>query len=189
MSDLKKRRVIIFDIDGVLADASHRIHYIDGNASQKDWSAFYEACDDDEPIKANVAMLTMLLRVSQIEREPPDYCEPCTQCDGKSTRTCKEERELDEAEDSIVVLMTGRPETLRKKTQLWLLNKCNLIPVIPILMRKEGDYRPDYVVKKELAEKHIGLNNILCVYEDRDQVVKMWRENGIQCYQTCEGTY
>lgn len=38
---------ICFDLDGTLADITHRLHYIkDG---RKDWPAFYRACVDDKP--------------------------------------------------------------------------------------------------------------------------------------------
>ena len=49
----------VFDIDGTLADASHRVHYI--NNSPKNWPAFYEACRGDaviEPI-AKIARLML----------------------------------------------------------------------------------------------------------------------------------
>lgn len=35
----------MFDLDGTLADASHRLHFIQGD--KKDWTAFYDACDQD----------------------------------------------------------------------------------------------------------------------------------------------
>lgn len=40
--------VYVFDIDGTLADITHRLHYIQGES--KDWSAFFAACVDDKPI-------------------------------------------------------------------------------------------------------------------------------------------
>lgn len=38
----------IFDIDGTLADCSHRLSYI--QKSPKDWRGFFAACSDDAPI-------------------------------------------------------------------------------------------------------------------------------------------
>lgn len=40
-------RNIIFDIDGTLSDPSHRLHYLEN----KDWDSFYNACDNDPPVK------------------------------------------------------------------------------------------------------------------------------------------
>lgn len=48
----------IFDLDGTLADTAHRIHHISG--PNKDWDAFYEACDQDEPIPQTIAIAQCL---------------------------------------------------------------------------------------------------------------------------------
>ena len=40
--------IFIFDIDGTVADASHRLHFIQQNP--KDWKSFYLACAEDKPI-------------------------------------------------------------------------------------------------------------------------------------------
>lgn len=42
------RPCYLFDIDGTLADCSHRLHHIQGAA--KDWRAFFAACLLDLPI-------------------------------------------------------------------------------------------------------------------------------------------
>lgn len=38
----------IFDIDGTVADCSHRLHHI--QKTPKDWPAFFAACANDKPI-------------------------------------------------------------------------------------------------------------------------------------------
>ena len=43
------RRCYIFDIDGTLADLSHRLHHIKGET--KDWRAFFRAVGQDTPIE------------------------------------------------------------------------------------------------------------------------------------------
>jgi phosphoglycolate phosphatase-like HAD superfamily hydrolase len=47
-----KKEIVIFDIDGTLADHSHRLHYIENK--KKDWDNFYEACDKDTPIQPTI---------------------------------------------------------------------------------------------------------------------------------------
>jgi len=42
-------KTYIFDIDGTLADISHRLHFIEGD--NKDWDGFFAACSDDKPIQ------------------------------------------------------------------------------------------------------------------------------------------
>ena len=41
--------IYVFDIDGTLADCTHRLHFIEGK--KKDYEAFYKACVDDKPIQ------------------------------------------------------------------------------------------------------------------------------------------
>ena len=51
-------------------------------------------------------------------------------------------------------------------------------------MRSRGDKRPDQVIKKEIYDKYIKDKfNVLCVFEDRDKVVEMWRDEGLLCNQ------
>jgi hypothetical protein len=59
-----------------------------------------------------------------------------------------------------------------------------------LYLRKDGDFRPDDVVKKEIFNKikEDGFTPQLA-FDDRDQVVKMWREMGIPCYQVREGKF
>lgn len=39
----------VFDLDGTLADCSHRLHFI--QQTPPDWHAFFSSCVDDPPIK------------------------------------------------------------------------------------------------------------------------------------------
>jgi phosphoglycolate phosphatase-like HAD superfamily hydrolase len=40
-------KIVICDIDGTIADLTHRLHYIQGET--KDWDSFFAACGDDTP--------------------------------------------------------------------------------------------------------------------------------------------
>ena len=50
----------IFDIDGTVADLTHRLHYILREDSAKDWDTFYTQCIDDRPIPDVVQILRRL---------------------------------------------------------------------------------------------------------------------------------
>ena len=39
---------VVFDLDGTLADDSHRHHFIE--RYPKDWTAYFDACDRDAPV-------------------------------------------------------------------------------------------------------------------------------------------
>ncbi|MDA8309071.1 MAG: hypothetical protein M0Z46_00340 [Actinomycetota bacterium] len=49
---------VIFDIDGVLSNATSRQHFLE--RGRRDWTAFFEACGDD-PLIGEVAQLLELL--------------------------------------------------------------------------------------------------------------------------------
>lgn len=48
----------IFDIDGTLADCSHRLHFI--QQEKPDWDAFYKDCVNDKPILPVVELAQVL---------------------------------------------------------------------------------------------------------------------------------
>ena len=51
-------------------------------------------------------------------------------------------------------------------------------------MRKEGDYRPDTTIKYEMMyELKITPDDVLCILDDRQSVVDMWRQEGFRCLQ------
>src|SRR5258707_939146 len=51
-------RAVIFDIDGVLSNASPRQHFI--TQGNNDWKAFFEACGADDVITESVRVLQLL---------------------------------------------------------------------------------------------------------------------------------
>lgn len=49
--------VVVFDIDGTLANSEHRLHHITSDAYHQNWEAFYEAMGDDQPIMPMINLL------------------------------------------------------------------------------------------------------------------------------------
>ena len=87
-----------------------------------------------------------------------------------------------------VFFMSGRSDKYREQTERWLVN--NAIMLGPVYMRKEGDVRKDYIVKKELFDEHIRSKyNVSFVMDDRNSVVQMWREIGLVCFQVAPGNF
>ncbi len=59
-TDQKRHRgpAVVFDLDGVLSDAAGRQHFIErGN---RDWTAFFSACGDDDVIEEIARLLELL---------------------------------------------------------------------------------------------------------------------------------
>lgn len=87
-----------------------------------------------------------------------------------------------------LVLLTGRNERFRKVTEQWLF--WNEIPFGRLLMRADGDSRADNIIKEEILAslRAEGLEIELAI-DDRQQVVDMWRDNGITCLQCDVGDF
>ena len=57
-------------------------------------------------------------------------------------------------------------------------------------LRNDGDFRPDDIVKAELLDWIMADGYMPTVaFDDRNQVVKKWRELGIHCYQVRTGDF
>ena len=183
---------IICDIDGTIADVRHRLQFIknsDGTKKKKpDWDSFNEACWLDNPYPDVIALVERVLGWWESAHNPV------------GTRT----------EPLNLYFFSGRNDVARDDTIMWLqehMHKCgvnawsysrevrndpNYDPKFPVssewhdhlLMRSEGDRRPDKIIKLEMA-KRAGLtpDNVLCIFDDRQTVVDMWRANGFRVMQ------
>ena len=161
------KNAYIFDIDSTLSDNSQRVHYIlppEGaihfNIDELDWQP------DWESFYADCKNDKPIRDVARLARDLISA--------GKA-----------------ILFVTGRPEKCRKDTTLWLQRYITAsdFPIL-LYMRKNGDYRQDAVVKKEIYETILKDSWwIEGVFEDRTQCVNMWRKLGLTCYQVAEGDY
>lgn len=87
-----------------------------------------------------------------------------------------------------VIFVSAREDWCFNDTYRWLTLYCP--PFIKLHMRKSGDTRRDAEVKKEIYEQLIKPEyNIVCVLDDRNQVVDMWRELGLTTLQVNYGDF
>lgn len=76
--------------------------------------------------------------------------------------------------DYKIIVVSGRGQHDRKVTEDWL-NK-HSIQYDYLFMRLTEDNRPDAEVKKEIYKRYIEPNyNVLGVFDDRKQVLRMWQ--------------
>lgn len=155
---------VVFDLDGTLADCSHRLHLISGET--KDWDAFFDACDGDLPMRPAGETLIALIHAGH------------------------------RAE-----IWSGRGEgpesSVRKKTVDWLHRHFDIVSpdfgegfkpahhrIDSLKMRPFGCHTRDVDLKREWLDdaRNAGRAPDL-VFDDRDRVVAMWREEGIPCFQ------
>lgn len=93
------------------------------------------------------------------------------------------------AETANVVFLSGRDEDCREETEAWLEDHFDHY-YLGLFMRPKGDMRRDDIVKAELFDQYVRPNyNVLGVFDDREQVVKMWRQMGLTVFQVAEGKF
>lgn len=144
-------KAYIFDIDGTLADCTHRLNYV--LKDKKDWDIFHKSASEDTPILETIECAKALKQAGYE-----------------------------------IVIVTGRPESSRGITEKWLLD--NGIEFIELFMRENWNHVPDFQLKKEIYENKIqDKYEVLGIFEDRKNVVEMWRSLGLRCYQVEEGDY
>ena len=85
-----------------------------------------------------------------------------------------------------ILILTGRSDEVENETREWLHD--NGVYYDYLIMRRDGDKTPDIILKKEnldkyLAEQGYTKKDVLCMFEDRDRVVDMWRNEGYTCFQ------
>ena len=88
-----------------------------------------------------------------------------------------------------IIFLTGRPNSVRELTNKWLHDNFPTINYT-LLMRDSSDMRSGEIVKKEIWEKEIKNEyNTLCIFEDSNKCVDMWRDLGILTCQIANGDY
>ena len=86
-----------------------------------------------------------------------------------------------------IELWTGRPERVRTMTEQWLALHAWPVRGWTLRMRKDGDRRPDTVVKPEYLR--LCPRRPFLIFEDRTSMVQEWRSRGLTCYQVAEGAF
>jgi FMN phosphatase YigB (HAD superfamily) len=99
-------------------------------------------------------------------------------------------------DEFMVIACTGRNERYRQATLRWLIDK-DLAVFDAILMRPDGDWRPDVEMKPVLLHEFMSsldvskgvFPKVAFILEDRDKVVEAWRNLGYKCWQVQPGGY
>ncbi len=88
-----------------------------------------------------------------------------------------------------IVILSGRSNKTETATRSWLSK--NKIPFNKLIMRdSETDhFTPDWVLKKNMLDENLDINDVFLVVDDRDRVVKLWRSLGLTTFQVAEGNF
>jgi hypothetical protein len=88
-----------------------------------------------------------------------------------------------------IIIFSGRSDKTILTTKSWLAR--NRIPFQKLVMRdsKTNHFTPDDILKKDMLDKHVDINDVFLVVDDRDKVVKMWRDLGLNTFQVADGNF
>lgn len=77
-----------------------------------------------------------------------------------------------------VLIVTAREDTFGTHTAFWLAGQA--LHYDELYMRPKGDYRPDYVVKKDILDQiRKDGYDVVHAYDDNPNVIRLWQEEGI----------
>ena len=89
-----------------------------------------------------------------------------------------------------IVIFSGRSKVSYRTTRQWLIQ--NDIPFDMLQMRPTDDYHhymKDSALKQMWLDTLIDKDDVFAVFDDRNQVVDMWRSNGLTCFQVADGNF
>ena len=166
-----KKNTVIFDLDGTLAIIDARRAKSLSN-DKMDWDVFF----DPENISLDKPNLPVI-KMAQLF-----------------------------AEDGFrIVIFSGRNDRSFFTTKSWLTR--NRVPFDLLVMRpdkfqsdswpiakgnpatKEMRWMPDEILKKEMLDTFINMDEVFLVVDDRNKVVKMWRDLGLNTFQVAPGDF
>ena len=77
-------------------------------------------------------------------------------------------------------LLVMRPDKFKPKS--WPISNGN--PATPDMR-----FMPDEILKKKMLDTFVDINDVFLVVDDRDKVVKMWRDLGLNTFQVAPGDF
>lgn len=92
------------------------------------------------------------------------------------------------AQQHAIIVLSGRDGSCASATYDWLVK--HGLTFTALKTRTAGDSRSDYIIKKELLDQYVLPNyDPILAIDDRQQVVDLWREQGIECWQVAQGRF
>lgn len=91
-----------------------------------------------------------------------------------------------------VLFVSGRMQVAQDATLRWLSVRAGWTfsrnsDYMNLFMRKDGDFRPDTEVKREIYDEFIAPRfNVLLALDDRPEIVDLWRSMDIPTWQVAE---
>ena len=167
------QKTIIFDLDGTLANIDSRRDISMKPNGRLDWDVFAAPNSILALDKPNAPVIKMA--------------------------------QMFKADGFKIVIFSGRNDRGFDATVQWLNN--NHVPFDLLVLRPDkfkdhswpiadGNpatpdmrFMPDEILKKKMLDTFVDINDVFLVVDDRDKVVKMWRDLGLNTFQVAPGDF
>ena len=153
------KKIVIFDLDGTLADIDTRRAISLKSNGKMDWDKFFDPKNIslDDPNIPVIKMAQML-----------------------------------DSQGFNIVIFSGRSTKTRTATKHWL--KTHGVPFndFDLHMRPTSDdwhFMKDSTLKQIWLDSVVNKDDVFAVFDDRQQVVDMWRDNGLTVFQVADGDF
>ena len=170
---MKNKKTVIFDLDGTLADIDVRRDKSLMPNGKLDWKIFASPSSIMDWDKPNAPVIKMA--------------------------------QMFKADGFKIVIFSGRNDRGFHATKDWL--KIHNVPFDLLVLRTDkfkdeswpiadgnpatGEMRfmPDEILKKKMLDTFVDIDDVFLVVDDRDKVVKMWRDLGLNTFQVAPGNF
>ena len=152
-TDYRNNNIVIFDLDGTLANIDKRRTLATKNGKMN-WNVFFnpDNIDLDTPNQAVINMANILY-----------------------------------SQDYIIYILSGRSDKTHQAT-IARLDKHKVNYDLLIMRPQNQLYKKDSDLKQSWLDT-IGKDRVSMVFDDRQQVVDMWRQNGLPTFQVADGDF
>ena len=153
------KKIIIFDLDGTLALIDKRRAISTKDNGKMDWDIFFDP--------KNISL------------------------DDPNIPVIKMAQMLD-SQGFNIVIFSGRSNRTRTATKNWLTKHNVPFNDFDLHMRPTSDdwhFMKDSTLKQIWLDSVVNKDDVFAVFDDRQQVVDMWRDNGLQVFQVADGDF
>ena len=167
-----EKNTIIFDLDGTLASIDRRREHATKPNGKINWNEFFNPAHIafDEPNEP-------VIKLAQMFKEKGFKIVIFS---GRNDISFDRTVEWLEWNDVPFDLLVMRPDKFKPKS--WPIANGN--PATP-----EMRFMPDEILKKEMLNTFLNIDEVFLVVDDRQKVVDMWRELGLNTWQVAPGNF
>jgi len=167
------KNTVIFDLDGTLANIDARREKATDILGKMDWDEFFDpdnVLNLDEPNDPVIKMAQLF--------EKDGF--KIVIFSGRNDRSFDSTKQWLNQNDVPFDLLIMRPDKFKENS--WPIADGN--PATP-----EMRFMPDEILKKKMLDTFVDINDVFLVVDDRDKVVKMWRDLGLNTFQVAPGDF